>query len=228
MARTDSASLTIARLGSRLGGAHPFERGERLETGDAVGLVPHVPLELAERAIGAWAEETVFLARVEAQHVQLALEGAHIVAAVIGESAGRGSDRPAGSRPRRADPRCRDRPARRPSGCARTGTCGPRPRWRVRTCRRARGSPRVRRARPGAAGCREPRGPGHRGGRYARGPVWAAPPRAATAPVDRVVAQPARCGSTSRRIASFGLAPTTRATSLPPLNRINEGMLITP
>ena len=38
----------------------------------------------------------------------------------------------------------------------------------------------------------------------------------------------ARCGSRSRRIASFGRAPITRATSRPPLNRISDGMLMTP
>src|SRR5204863_1746926 len=37
-----------------------------------------------------------------------------------------------------------------------------------------------------------------------------------------------RCGARSRRIASFGFAPITRATSCPPLNRISDGIDITP
>ena len=37
-----------------------------------------------------------------------------------------------------------------------------------------------------------------------------------------------RCGSRSRRIASFGRAPVTRTTSLPALNRISDGIDITP
>ena len=41
-------------------------------------------------------------------------------------------------------------------------------------------------------------------------------------------AAPYKCGARSRRIASFGLAPITRATSCPPLNRISEGIDMTP
>ena len=37
-----------------------------------------------------------------------------------------------------------------------------------------------------------------------------------------------RCGARSRRIASFGFAPMTRATSCPPLNRMRDGIDITP
>src|SRR5262245_31024276 len=37
-----------------------------------------------------------------------------------------------------------------------------------------------------------------------------------------------RCGARSRTIASFGLAPITRATSCPPLDRMSDGIDMTP
>ena len=209
--------------------AHPAKDAERVWSDDPVRFVADVPLEQPKRAVGPRTVEPVLLAAVEAEGVQHPLELSHVVASEHGSAViqraiaelppcldelfpGVGSDEPVDPKVtlplEPADGRLR-RGAERPIafGVVDDGAERLQPRLDVRDL------PDLDRLHDRCASvrvCVDPRRDGNRRGiRVGKRPY-------------------ARCGSRSRRIASLGRAPVTLATSLPALNRINEGIDITP
>ena len=196
---------------------------------DPVRFVADVPLEEPERGVGPWTVESVLLPAVEAEGVQHPLELAHVVASEHGSAVIQraiaelpsgldellprvGSDEPVDPKVtlplEPSDGRLRRR-AERPVALRVVdgGAERPQPRLDVRDLRTSVART-IDAHRSESAGTRD---------------------ATATAPSPGVGKWPyARCGSRSRRMASLGRAPVTLTTSLPALNRISEGMDITP
>ena len=136
--RSSSSSRTMARLGADSCGRMRSSDAIVCRPDDPVDLVADVALELPDGAVGVGTEETVLLARIEAERVQLALQAHGRRRRGTSGSAGRACGRRGASRPRRADPTCRARPGRRPGGSGCPGRRARLGRWMARSARRAR------------------------------------------------------------------------------------------
>ena len=227
---SSSRSRTRAREGTASSGRMRRRIAERVWPDDAVRLVADVPLEEPKRGVRPRAVESVLLAAVETEGVQHPLELANVVAsehgcAVIQRAIaelpssldellpGVGSDEP-------VDPKV-TLPLEPRDGRLRS---------RGRTSRRARRRPRRRRATAASTWMSVIfRTSIARTIDAHRSESAVTRDATATAAAPCVGKWPyARCGSRSRRMASLGRAPVTLTTSLPALNRISEGIDITP
>ena len=124
--RADGLGLAHDRpTRSRFRGAHPLERGQRVDADDAVGLLADVPLELAHGSIGRADRRArpPCRRRTRGRSASVGARGRRRRGGT--GRGGRACGHPAGSRPRRAGPTCRARPYRRPAGSAAPGTRGP-------------------------------------------------------------------------------------------------------
>ena len=225
--RSSSSSRTSARLGPGFLRAHAFERRDDMRSRDAVGVLTHVALELAQGPVGGRPEHPVLAARVEPQRVQLALERADVVAAEDGRvQVQRAVAQPVAGLDQLA-PGVGAHQRRRRAGCAGS--------WKARTAASVDG-PNA----PSASAASTTSPSSLRrcwmsldlGALVAevvdlhRTSLRCARSRPATRRTSR------RSGDVRlevlRRMASFGRAPITRATSSPSLNRISDGIDITP